>query len=328
MSGVSRPPRISAGTRVQRLLAVLQWAASHPDGVPITELCERFGLQQAELVKELGMAAMIGADSIHYDEMPFEVVVEDGRVWVRLFSFGRPLRLTPAEGLALVAAADALVGREPSPDMPLWRALTKLAKLLGIEPGEAVDVDLDPEGGPTGRFLSEAITAAKRVRFVYWTYGRDEVTTREVDPWQVFSAGGAWYLVGRSVEIDEPRRFRLDRMESLEILDEPAATPPDAVDTSVQIPDRLPHVVLDLPADARWVAEAYPIVAAEPGVDGRIIVTLAVAGTSWLERLLLRIGPSASVVEIDPELGSLSIMASAATRVLERYEVGADPVAP
>ena len=49
------------------------------------------------------------------------------------------------------------------------------------------------------------------------------------------------------------------------------------------------------------------------------IVTLAVAGRSWLERLVLRIGPEARVVSIDPELGDADVVASAAERVLARY---------
>jgi predicted DNA-binding transcriptional regulator YafY len=316
---VAASPRITAAARVQRLLAVLQYAAGRSDGVAIGELCERFALKPAELVKELEMAAMVGADSLHYDEMPFEVIVEDGRVWVRLFSFGRPLRLTPGEGLALVAAADALVGRDADPDSPLWRALTKLAALLGIEPGEAIDVDLDPEGGPTGRLLAEAVADGRRVRFVYWSYGRDVVATRVVDPWRVFVADGSWYLAGRAVEVDAGRRFRLDRMEAVEILDEAADPPPAEIDTTVQIPDQEPQVVLDLPADARWVAEAFPVVAARPGDDGRLVVTLAVAGPSWLDRLLLRLGPDARVVAIDPALGDEHALAAAAERVLARY---------
>jgi len=311
--------RITAAARVQRLLAVLQWAAGRPDGVAIDELCERFALQQLELVKELEMAAMVGADSLHYDEMPFEVIVEDGRVWVRLFSFGRPLRLTPAEGLALVTAADALVGDDADPDSPLWRALTKLAAMLGIEPGQAVDVDLDPEGGPTGRLLAEAVATRRRVRFVYWSYGRDVISTREVDPWRVFAVEGSWYLTGRAVEVDEERRFRLDRMESVEVLDQGAQKPPTGLVSTVRITEAAPQVVLDLPADARWVAESFPVVAVAPGVDGRLVVTLAVAGTSWLERLLLRVGPEARVVRVDPALGDEHVLQHAAERVLARY---------
>ncbi|HEX2576445.1 MAG TPA: WYL domain-containing protein [Aquihabitans sp.] len=314
--------RISAAARVQRLLAILQWAAGRPDGVAIDELRDRFRLGRGELVKELEMAAMIGADSLHYDEMPFEVIVEDGRVWVRLFSFGRPLRLTPAEGLALVAAADALVGDDPDPASPLWRALTKLADLLGIEPGATVDVDLDPEGGPIGRLLADAVAAGRQVRFTYWSYGRDVVATRVVDPWLVFAAEGAWYLAGRDVEADGERRFRLDRMEAVEVLEAAARPAPPDLEATVRIADREAQVVLDLPTDARWVADAFPVIDVAPAADGRLEVTLAVAGTSWLERLLLRLGPDARVVRIDPALGDEDVLARAAERVLARYRGG------
>ena len=70
-----RAPRITAAGRLQRLLAILQWAAQQDDGALVVDLCERFALSQAELVKELDLANMINADSPFYDEMPFEVFV-------------------------------------------------------------------------------------------------------------------------------------------------------------------------------------------------------------------------------------------------------------
>ena len=316
-------PRITAAARLQRLLALLQWAAEHPDGVLVTDLCERFRLQPADLVKELDLANMINADSPYYDEMPFEVFVEDDRVFVRLFSFRRPMRLTPAEGLALVAAADVLVDREDRTDGPgpLERALGKLAALLGIEPGQAVDVDLDPDGGDAGRLLRQAIADDRQVSFVYWTYGRDAVARRTVDPWEVFSETASWYLAGWAHDPGAERNFRLDRMQDLTV--EPAARttpPPDSVGRTARAVDAAPEVVLDLAPWARWVAEAHPVRSAEP-VDGdRLRVTLAVAGASWLERLLVRLGPGATVVSIDEELGDADIAAHAAARVLRRYQ--------
>lgn len=312
--------RITATARVQRLLAVLQWAAGHVDGVPVAELCRRFRLRPEELARELDLASMVGADSPHYDDMPFEVFVEDGRVYVRLFSFRRPLRLTPSEGLALVAAADVLVDRDRNgPEGPLARALTKLADLLGIEPGQQIDVDLDPEGGANGRLLRQALSEGRRVAFTYWTYGRDEVARREVDPWQLFSQNGSWYLAGLAHDAGAERRFRVDRMEDVAILDTAAGRSPRQVGTDLEVTDGAPQVVLDLAPRARWVVESHPVVAVEVLADGFSRVTLAVAGPSWLERLLLQIGTDATVVDIDPELGDRSITAVAARRVLARY---------
>lgn len=318
-----RAPRITAAGRLQRLLAILQWAAQQPDGALVSDLCERFRLRQDELVKELDLANMINADSPFYDEMPFEVFLEEDRVFVRLFSFRRPMRLTPAEGLALVAAADVLVGSEEATGGPgpLERALTKLADLLGIEPGQAVDVDLDPDGGEDGRRLRQAIADDRQVSFVYWTYGRDAVGRRVVDPWEVFTEGAAWYLTGWAHDRGAARNFRLDRMEDLAIEDARRAnSAPATLDRSARTVDEAPQVVLDLAPWAWWVAEAHPVISAVPIDPDRLRVTLAVAGPSWLERLLLRLGSGATIVAIDPELGGPDLAARAAARLLERYD--------
>lgn len=321
-------PRITAAARLQRLLAILQWAADRPEGVEVPVLCERFRLRPPELVKELELAMMVGGDSVHYDEMPFEVFVEDGRVYVRLFSFRRPMRLTPAEGLALVAAADVLVDREAAGDgdgpSPLERALDKLAALLGITPGQALEIDLDPDGGETGRRLRAAIDAGRRVRFTYWTYGRDEVAAREVEPWALQSHQGVWYLDGWAVDAAAERRFRLDRMVDVVQTDEPCRVERPArrpAEPGVSLD--APRVVLDLAPRARWVVDAHPVLQADE-VGDRLRVTLAVTGRTWLERLLVRLGPDARVVAIDRELGGPDLAAEAAARVLERYRRDGD----
>ena len=318
-------PRISAGTRIQRLLAILQWVDDRPDGVPVTDVCERFNIGPADLVKEIEMATMIGGDTVHYDEMPFSVFVDDGMVVASLLSFRRPLRLTPAEGFALVSSADALLGADPDPDSALARALAKLAKLLDIEPGDAIDVDLDPDGGPLGRALADAVKDLRRVTFTYWSYGRDVVSARVVDPWRVFAHESEWYLAGRDTDRDEVRHFRLDRIEAMDVLDEHSGAPPANLESLISIPGTAPQVVLDLPPDARWVVEAYPVLTAEPTATGGLRVTMAVTGSSWLERLLLRVGPQAKVIDIDPLLGDTALLAGAAKRVLSRYGAATTP---
>lgn len=322
-----RHPRTPLAVRIQRLLAILQWASSHPDGVTVEELCERFHLEPDDLVKELDLASMVGADSPHYDDMPFEVYVEDGRVYVRLFSFRRPLRLTPEEGLAMVAAADVLTDDDEA-DTPLSRALAKLADLLGIEPGTSIDVDLDLDGGAEGRRLRQAITDGVQVSFTYWTYGRDAVAHRTVDPWATFSHGGAWYLVGHAHDAGDQRRFRLDRMEDLEVTETSIeALPPPDLDASLDPASTTPEVVLDLSPSARWVIDAHPVREIEARKDGSVRATVAVGGAPWLERLLLQLGPDATVESIDPELGSPDIAAVAARRVLARYRDGSQNAA-
>ena len=101
----------------------MSWVAAN-DGPTVDEVCRRFQITEDQLVEDLSTAMMVGADSADTRDMPIEVVFEDGRVWVHLLSFRRPLRLTPAEGLALVAAGSALLDVPGAdPDGPLARAL-------------------------------------------------------------------------------------------------------------------------------------------------------------------------------------------------------------
>ncbi len=304
-------------TRIQRLLALLQWVASHADGVEVSEACERFAMTETELVRELEMATMIGDGSAEFDDMPFLVIIEGSRVEASLLSFRRPLRITEPEGLVLLASARALIDDETDPDGPLARALAKLADHLGVAIGTSMDVDLDHDGGETGRTLAAAVEARRRVRFTYWSYGRDSVEQRLVEPWQLLNHDGEWYLSGLDVDKEGARRFRLDRIDGLEVTDDPA-TSPVPKDHSIALGEDAPHVVLDLGPSASWVVEAYPVQSFEP-VGERLRVKLAVTGASWLERILLRLGSDAEVVEIDPRVGELDIVARAAERVLARY---------
>ncbi len=50
-----------------------------------------------------------------------------------------------------------------------------------------------------------------------------------------------------------------------------------------------------------------------------MLVTLAVTGPSWLERVLLRVGPEARIVRIDDRLGGPDLATEAAERILARY---------
>ena len=42
--------------------------------------------------------------------------------------------------------------------------------------------------------LREAAEATERVEIDYYTFGRDELTTRTIDPRAVFAAAGQWYV--------------------------------------------------------------------------------------------------------------------------------------
>src|SRR5262249_29475628 len=78
-----------------------------------------------------------------------------------------------------------------------------------------------------------------------------------------------------------------------------------------------PRVTLRLAPSATWVVESYPHEHAERLPDGSWKVVLAVSEAAWLERLLLSLGPDASVEGSDEKAKQAA--ARAAERILARY---------
>jgi proteasome accessory factor C len=320
---MSRP---GAKERLVRLLAIVPWIASH-DGPRVEEVCARFGIGEADLLADLDLLFLCGVHPFTPDTL-IEVDVADGRVWIRFADwFRRPLRLTASEGLALVAAGEALVSTPGGdPDGALSGALTKLREVLELPADDAVEVELGPAADDTLAAIRRALAEGRKLELDYYSFGRDARSRRVVQPWRLFAAAGAWYLAGWCETAAAERLFRLDRIHQARVLDAPAERPaPPATPTPLFRPAAdTTRVVLELAPDARWIAERYPNEGVEELPGGVWRVRLAVAEQAWLERILLRAGPSARVVTGDP-----SAQAAAATRVLARYRPrppSADPL--
>lgn len=316
---MSRP---SAEDRLRRILAVVPWIVAQ-DGPTLEEVCARFGyFSQADLRDDLNLLFVCGIPPYTPDAL-IEVDVAGGRVWIRYADwFARPLRLTAAEALTLVAASAALLGTGTGGagadvESPLARGLAKLAGALGVSE-DTVDVNLGP--APPGQLaqLREASSSGHQVRIDYYAYGRDQHTRRVIDPHFVYSASGQWYVAAFCHLVGADRLFRIDRVARADVLDstfEPRPTPeaPPVFDPSPQDP----LIVLDLDAGAAWVADRYPTASVSDLGGGRLRVALRASGEAWLARLLLRLGPEAHIVE-----GDGSAARRAAERILARYATG------
>jgi proteasome accessory factor C len=310
---MSRP---LVGPRLQRVLALVPWILAHP-GVTIAELAARFEVSERELERDLELLPMCGLPPYTADRL-IDVAVIDGGVEIRLAEyFERPLRLTPAEGLALLAAGRALLA-VPGSDAggPLATALDKLDDALGAPGSLAVDVGASDQL----ERLQDAAVNDERVEIDYYSFARDEMTTRAIDPWRVFHAFGAWYVAAWCHRAQAERLFRVDRVRAVRSTGEhfdPASRADDDTRDLVYRPrPEDPRVTLRLAPAAEWVVESHPHESAKRARDGSWRVVLAISEPAWLERLLVALGPDATVVA-PPELVSLG--ADAATRLRQRY---------
>jgi proteasome accessory factor C len=312
---VSAPP---AQDRLARLLAIVPWVAAE-DGPLISEVCERFGVSERDLLADLDLLFLCGVHPFTPDAL-IEVDVADGRVWIRFADyFRRPLRLTAPEGLALLgagAALDALPGG--TPDGALARALAKLEDVLGMSRDEALDVTLGAAPPAVLDALREAARSGHKVDIDYYSAGRDGRSRRTIHPWRVHNTAGQWYVAGWCEQARAERLFRVDRIRTARVLEEgftPPAPPRRGGGGELYHPGPDdPVTVLDLAPGARWVAEQYPNEGVEVLGDGRLRVRMRTSQRAWLERLLLRAGPDTVVVE-----GDAGVRPAAATRILARY---------
>lgn len=312
MSPAGRP---SADARLRRILAMVPWVVS-ANGPTVEEVCQRFAVTPAQLTSDLELLFLCGVPPYGVGDL-IEAGISKGRVWIQLADyFAAPLRLTPAEGLAVLAAGAGLLATEGTdPAGPLARALDKLAVALGVAADDVVDVTLGSTDAGMLEQLRGAVRDNRQVRIEHYSYGRDEWNERTVDPYLVFSAGGQFSLYGWCHRAGAERRFRLDRIRRAEVLDTTFAPPDRVVPPPIfeAGPDDV-EVVLDLAPEARWVIESHPVDDVEEQPGGVTRVRLRVSHRPWLERLLLRLGPAATVVA-----GAEGVAGDAAARILRRY---------
>lgn len=311
---MSRP---TASDRLRRVLALVPWLAANSPA-SVDEVCTRFAISRADLLADLEVLPYVGVPPYSPDAM-IEVDLDDDRISIRLAEpFDRPLRLTPTQALALIAAGHH-VRQVPGVDQkdPLQRALAKLAKALGVDPDQ-VHIELGEGDERVQSSLMAAIGAGQQVEIDYYSYGRDQRSVRVVDPYRVVADQGSLYLVGWCHRSEDVRVFRLDRISEVVLLERAAAPPREPVQWDRYRPGSdMPRVTLELAPEARWVIDRYPHDQVVELEGGALQVTIGVSARPWLERLLLALGPAARIVEGPEDLSGAG--ADIARRILARY---------
>jgi proteasome accessory factor C len=135
-------------------------------------------------------------------------------------------------------------------------------------------------------------------RIEYRALSTDEVTTRDIEPWTVFSSLGNTYVAAQCRRAGADRVFRVDRIKEVVLLEEtfqpPARLPEPQVRYTPGENDAI--AVIDLLPGAEWVVDYYPVevLARDRGV---IRVKFSAFEPTVAARLLLRLGSTGSLVE-------------------------------
>jgi proteasome accessory factor C len=300
-------PPAKTAERLRRLLALVPYVVRHP-GTSLEELSRVFGVNQGDLTNDLNLLFVTGLPPYGPGDL-VDLQIEGGKVWISMADhFSRPVRLTRGEALALYLGAAALLGTEGPEADALTRALKKLGEALGGTGLEELHLEVGQAAGRRGPLeaVRDAAETQERIEIDYYSASRDEVTTRQIDPEQVFSAIGNWYVVAWDQNSDQERMFRVDRIRDVRSTGE-AFQARGLLGQGRPLYDRGAEDVrvrLLLRPGARWVAEYYEVErASERGED--LEVVLPTKDLAWVAKLVLRLGGEAEVLD-PPELRDLA----------------------
>ncbi len=309
----------TATQRLARLLALVPWVAAHPDGVPVDQVCERFGVTRDELVGDLDVVMMVGVHPFTPDTM-IEAWIDDDRVMIHYAdAFSRPLRLTADEAVTLIAAARGLAavpGAES--DGPLGRSIAKLAAVVGAGDSAGVDVDLGGASAEVFEILDTAQRDHRQVEIDYPDAEGSHGVTRRIEPARLFSSEGRWYVSGWCHRAGDARVFRVDRILAARVTDDGFAAPVDRAPDTVGFDDALPQVELEVDRSAVWLLDPVPALAREE-VGDAVRFRLAIGSGTWLARTLVQLGPAVRIVHSDPSLDVTELVAREARQLRDRY---------
>ncbi len=297
---------------------MLPWVIANP-GASVEEVCIRFDYTRRQLVEDLDLVFVCGLPGYGPGELMVAYVDEDEVVVDMADYFAQPLRLRPEEGLALVAAALTLeAAGEGSP--PLTSAVEKLLGVLVADGGEVVAVTVTADEAMLGQ-LREAISGDSVLDLTYTSLGKEETTEREVEPWQLVTSRGQWYLDGWCRRSGAERRFRVDRIRRASPTGETFSPPAVLPDPELEyLPsDDDVRATLRLRPGGRWIAEYYPVSVLDDDRTAGLTVEMAAPAAGVIAKLLLRLGRDADLLAGEEVMAELERLRAA---VLARYRTG------
>ncbi len=314
-------------TTATRLITLIMSLQRQPNQKAV-DLAAKLGVSVRTLHRYFGMLDEMGIP-IYAERGPY-----GGFSLVRGYKLP-PLIFTPEEAVALYLGT-SLVSE-------MWGKLYQesaqgaLAKLENVLPDEQRNEiawarrtlvatgmhRADPSAlAPTLEKLRRAAREGQRVKMQYQSTTGDKATERQVDPYALVHRSGWWYLVGYCHLRDAPRTFRVDRIQSLELLSQ-SFQPPDNFDIHAYLESKFGDQMV-MRAKLRFRPEgAYVAIsnrsiweALEENPDGSVDVVLSAPDLPWLASISLSFATLVTVLE-PPELREM--VRDWAGAVVEQY---------
>ena len=282
-------------SRLSRILALIPYVLSGR-GAGVSEILERFGYDEAELARDLDTVFVCGLPGYGPGDL-MEAYIDENTVVIDAGDyFARAPQLTSTEAISLLAAGMAIITSGQAPKA-LESAVAKLQQSIVPESSPAFDIDVSGESPLLG-VLRQAAADRKVARIRYRSLSKEEETEREVEPWNVFTTLGNWYVQGHCRLAGGERVFRVDRIRDCELLGQTFHRPTDVPQPGVGYTPSDDDVVCEirLGPKASWVPDYYPVEII--GIDDHgTFIKFSSPDVELPARLLLRLGASGRLVK-------------------------------
>ena len=316
--------QLKAAEKLERLLAMIPWIIDN-DGPRLDLIAKRFEYPEEILLADLTKVLFMVGPYRRTPDTLIEVIIEDGRVWIdQADCLSRPIRLTPEQGFNLLRKAKTLEfihGRSEA--IALSGAIEKLEIALG-QSKETFDLNISEIRNTDLLTINESIREENQLRIRYYAYGKDENSTRTVHPIEIVNRDNNYYLHAYCEEANDYRLFRLDRILKVETIDKSNLIP-EGDGESLFLEEKWnldtggDLITLKIYPEDSWMLSTYPIEEYSQNENGYIEVKLVVVGIAWLKRLLLRLSPTAEIIEA-PEHIPADLAKQAAIAITNRYK--------
>lgn len=292
--------------RTARLLDLVPYLTTH-QGIAISELAKTFNTTVKEITDDLNTLWMCGLPGYTPLEL-IDLEFESGFVSIRnAETLAAPRALDRAEALSIYMGLDLLSAELGSSNEKLVSEITNLQEQLRSQLISAPQVQI--EANLNSEFRALILRAIRRrgwLEITYHSAANDQVTKRQVAPYELSQSGSHEYLQGYCDSAKAIRNFRADRIvDVVEIADQvwpsnQVAANEEAVEYEVKV-----H------SSSRQVLEVLPQITANSST-----ATIQGFSAQWISRAILSL--AGQVEAVDPSEIRVAVHARA-TAALGNY---------
>lgn len=295
----------NALSRLQRFLLLVPWLVAHP-GATIRETAEKFGVSGDQIRNDLRDICDSETPGLFFDDTVRIVywrsddgIDDDCAIFVnQALRFDRPSRIAAGVAAQLVLGLDVLaqIMGTPSDAVRTARAkLTNIAPDVSVAPVKVQDKGIASE---TMQCVLRALATRSCIEVDYLAGGRDEVTTRIIEPLTLLTDAGLTRMVSWCHSAEALRTFRLDRILAARPSDASPQAPSKVVDTESFVQSAALNVTATAAKASAWVFDGLPGVEIdEKNAVGQVRATFPAGSMEWAVRWALAHCDVVSVTE-------------------------------